>query len=284
MLIRRLYAKKGHVIVETAIFLPLFIIAVITIACIVRGVSMSETLMHSISSQGRKLAVEGYIKEQGYDLFLGKDGEEKSDNLKKAAVEWIQQEGFYFRVKNQIEKDVGSQVQDLDLTEFKNAYTQDHRDGLIKISFRYTLPIPVPRIFDSEINLQETVLLRAFIGRSDIGEKKSFSEMEETEELQTVYVFPRAGERYHGSQCRVLRKSAQRAILSAKTKKRYKPCKLCHPDSLALGSSIYIFKDSGEVYHRKSCTSIELFFIPMEKAEAESNGYTACQICGGKAK
>ncbi|WP_324823849.1 hypothetical protein [Sinanaerobacter sp. ZZT-01] len=274
--------KKGHVIVEAAIFLPIFIIALITIGYVLRGIGMTETVMHCLSNQGRKLSIEGYIKDKSYDTFLQEGESSQSENLKKAAAEWVSQETFYWRVQHQLEEEVGSKIHDLDLVEYQEDYTQGDRDALTKVSFEYHLPIPVLPVFASELNLQETLVLRSFIGKNSYGKTRSFSSMEEKESLQTVYVFPRAGERYHNKNCRVLRDGAKKVILNSKIKKKYGPCKLCHPELLSTGSFVYIFEGSGEAYHKKSCASIERFFVSMEKEEAEDKGYTPCHICGGK--
>lgn len=277
------HSKKAYVIVEAAIFLPIFIIALVTIGYVLRGIGMTETVMHCLSNQGRKLCVEGYIKNRNYDVLLKTENIPHSENLKKMTAEWVSQETLFWRVQHQLSEETGNWVQNLDLAQFKENYEQDGRNGLIKASFQYDIPIPVPTMFISRMNFQENIVVRSFIGRDSFGEARSFSDMERKQDEQTVYVFPRAGERYHNKNCRILRETAKKIILSTKGKKKYKPCKVCHPQSLPIGSMVYVFEQSGQVYHRGNCTSVDRFFVPMEKEEAERKGYTPCHICGGEA-
>lgn len=275
-------SKKAFVVVEAAIFLPIFIIALVTIGYVLRGVGTTETVMHCLVNQGKKLSVEAYVKNKNYEEFFELESGPEYQPLKRLTREWLSQGTLLLRVQRQLREETGNWIQNLDVAQFKENYEQDGRNALTMISLKYTLPIPVPSIFVSEMNFQERIVFRAFVGKNSFGQVRSFSEMELEKDAETVYVFPRAGERYHGKSCRILRQISQKTLLSLQLKKKYDPCKTCQPQTMPMGSIVYVFKDSGEVYHRGSCSSVQRFVIPMEKEEAEQKGYTPCHICGGE--
>lgn len=270
--------------VEAAIFLPIFIIALVTIAYLLRGVSTTETVMHCLVNQGRKLSVEGYAKSIKYEELFESNSKLQQETLKILKSELLSEGSFLFRVDRQLKEETRNWIEDLSLLEFKENYEQDGRTGLTMISLKYNLPIPVPAIFNAEMQFQQNIVLRAFIGRNCDGVAKSFDEMELEKKAQIVYVFPKTGERYHNKSCRFIQNTPREVLLSPAVKKKYHPCKTCQSQTMPIGSMVYIFEESGEVYHRKSCPMVERFVIPMEKEEAQRRGYTPCHICGGESR
>ena len=53
--------KKGALIVETTIFLPIFILSVLTLSCLIRAVYLQVFAVETLADEGRKASVESYV-------------------------------------------------------------------------------------------------------------------------------------------------------------------------------------------------------------------------------
>lgn len=110
------------------------------------------------------------------------------------------------------------------------------------------------------------LLYRPFVGKT-----KNVDDM--------VYIFPKSGKRFHVDGCSTLKEGEITSILTNQIRKKYQPCKICDPDKLPNGSSVYVYSDSSHVYHRQSCSTITKNYECVGRDEAISRGYTPCQIC-----
>lgn len=110
------------------------------------------------------------------------------------------------------------------------------------------------------------LLYRPFVGKT-----KNIDDM--------VYIFPKSGQRYHIDGCSTLKEGEITSVLTNDIRRRYKPCKICDPDKLPNGSSVYVYSDSTHVYHRQSCSTITKNYECVTKEDAILKGYTPCQIC-----
>ena len=119
--------------------------------------------------------------------------------------------------------------------------------------------------------------LRSFIFRPWKGESVQLVDADD----ERVYVFPKRGERYHSAGCQIMKEGSVEAILTEQLKRRYSACKTCKPSSLAYGSLVFMFSDGSRVYHRKECPCITKYYVSMPKSEAEAEGYTPCFFCRG---
>ncbi len=96
---------------------------------------------------------------------------------------------------------------------------------------------------------------------------------------ERVYVFPKHGERYHYLGCSTLRNGDIVMVLSKVLRRRYSPCRICHPDNLPNGATVCIYGESSTVYHRNSCACISKNYECVTKEDAISRGYTECRLC-----
>ena len=110
-----------------------------------------------------------------------------------------------------------------------------------------------------------------------VGESKQISIDDKT----YVYVFPKRGTRYHIRSCSTLREGEISAILNARIRRTYAPCKLCHPETLPDGAAVSLYAQASHVYHRQNCATVKKSYIYIPKSEAISAGYTPCILCGG---
>jgi hypothetical protein len=154
--------------------------------------------------------------------------------------------------------------------------------GLIGASVSYKARLGLPSIFADGLTGSETILCRSFIGASNPGERMTFDEMENDKDSHLVWVFPRAGEKYHGEKCTYIKNEPREVILTSAVRGMYSPCKLCKPGGASDGSLVYVFPSSGGVYHRGECYVVERFVISMSEDDARGKGYSKCSKCGGR--
>lgn len=255
MFIEKGKGKKGSLFVETAVVLPFFLMAIITISLLVRVVAIEENTMLCFADESHKYAKEMYLTEFTHvfheERLLNRLNAVESARLKNERVE--------YRHSILHEKDLGK----------TNAFLS------------YELEIPLPFSFKRELKLEQHLFFRGFIGADNPGEAMGFDAMETGESSSSVYVFPRAGERYHRIDCRVIDVYPVEKVLSKDLMKKYEPCKLCKAETLSPGCLVYCFDKCGKVYHKGSCVTVDRYVVEMDSEEAIEKGYTPCSFCGG---
>jgi hypothetical protein len=194
--------------------------------------------------------------------------------------------GFESDLAQRIEGESRGEIGSADVGRFLYRVPGFSRGGmaysdLIAVSVSFDTPLKLPHLFLGEAYGERTVLCRAFVGMQNAGPAKPFSEMEEDESGSTVWVFPRAGERYHSEHCTYIENQPREVLLDRNIRRFYSPCKLCGPDSKRDGTLVYCFPASGHAYHTGECTIVERYVIEISKEEAEKQGYTPCSKCGG---
>ena len=152
-------------------------------------------------------------------------------------------------------------------------------DYLIEVVSISKVEIPFPIQFVEDISLAQRVVVRGWTGTEKNHNPMDFQEMSKIYKGKTVYVFPRAGERYHDKNCRLISSYPTLKILTSSIRRHYEPCKLCEAGQLENGSTIYIYEKSGKVYHMKSCVLVDKYVIPIDLVDAENQGYTPCKKC-----
>lgn len=261
--------RKGSLFVEASIVFPMFLLAVISICTLIRVVGTEENTMRCFAEEGQKTAKELFLTQldllpEGYI----KEGEVHIDLLE-------------FRTFRRIEKEESLKVKDLQLNRYRQIFNGARDDASVFCSLSYGIEIPLPLMFQRELQFEQRLLFRGFVGADNEGEGLGFDTMETPEGLSTVYVFPRAGEKFHQIDCRIIENYPKLMVLSADLKRKYNPCKLCGAGDLPWGSRVYCFDRSGKVYHKGSCTIVDKYIIGIDRDEAIEKGYTPCFYCGG---
>lgn len=241
--------RNGYVIVDAAIFLPICLIALLTIGFFIKVVGNVETSMHVIADETRVMSAKAYSGIYPA-LFKGK-------------------------VEDRILKST-SHVNDVRLQNMR--YLSD--DGEISFNVKYHVNLNLPFDFWDGMDVKEKILARGWIGKSG-GTPFGFDAMEREEDSNTVYIFPESGKKYHKKSCTYVTANPTRVTLTSSLKRRYKSCPLCKSGNLPIGSIVYCFTKYGDSYHRGNCKAIEKYTVTMEKSQAESRGYTPCSKCGG---
>jgi hypothetical protein len=253
--------RCGSLAVEAAIFLPLFIIGVLTLGWLIRFTAVSENVYHALADETRR-----YAADMALSYMPGKY---------KGAVK--------SRIMTENKGDVASaeiSPARFHVPHVSAASGRGYTD-LIGASVSYKANLGIPHIFSSGLTGSETILCRAFVGTRNPGGHMPFSEMEDDHDSHLVWVFPRAGERYHGENCSYIKNEPHEVILNGSVRGRYAPCKLCKPDSASGGTLVYVFRRAGGVYHLGGCYIVERYVISMSEDEAKEKGYGRCSKCGG---
>lgn len=249
--------KKGSLGVEAAIFLPMLVLGILTIAYIIKINSMEEDMMSIAADESHLLAVKSYTE-------LG-----RAD----AAV-------FPYRLETLINEN-NPEGTVTDITDFRYRYSKQNLDNLISFCMHSRSDINFPINFYGSIEGISSLTCRAFVGTKKYSTVKGFNIMEEEEKSERVWVFPAAGKRYHSENCTYVRTAAVKGVLNSGIKRKYHSCRLCGAEDISEGSIICYFPYSGQAYHKSTCSAVDKYVIEIEKKEAEKRGYTPCLKCGG---
>lgn len=251
---KRVINKKGSVTVETAIFLPIFILALVSLVYYINVFSVQENVYYCTFEEMSRLA-------------------SKSSVVKYSP-------GFTKQLKSRI-KEENPVITDLEINRFRYLYWDGDMDNLISVDGSYSLELQLPTGFGHLYPFDVKVKGRGFTGLRKNGDLMSFEEMESEGLWEPVWVFPMSGEKYHTSTCTYVRANARELVLNSEIKRKYEPCSLCDADTLTQGTLVYCFLENGSVYHRNTCRQIERYAMEMNKTDAVDKGYTPCSKCGG---
>lgn len=242
--------KRGSMIVEAAIVLPIYVIAVVTLCWLVKACFLETAVFNTVCDQVHQASV-SVTKSAGISgkirSALDDSGVEGSEYRHKGIARGIPVEGF---------------------------------GGFEKLRYSYDTRIRVPVPFVKEIKLENEVLYHAWTGYSPGGPVFPFSRMESDGDGSPVIVFPRTGGRYHDKSCRYVNACPSTVTLTSSVRRKYDRCRLCTEGNEADGQTVYIFKYGGS-YHESDCSAVDRFTMTMDTGDAEKKGYTPCSICGG---
>ncbi len=240
--------KRGTVTVEAAIILPVFLIALLTIGYTIRTIGASECVMHAMADECR------LIQTYAYDVKLGA--------------------AYPLKLENRL--DETEEIDRFTVEEFDYLFG----DGYIRLDGEYAVRNRMPIRLHSDFIQEEGLFFRGFVPHDNSGEIYSFDRMQCEDDGSTVWVFPRAGERYHDENCTYIQRYPRQVLLIDDIRSKYEPCRFCRPEEYANGHVVYVFQ-WGDVYHDGSCTLVDRYVVPMSRKEADSHGYGACSRCGG---
>lgn len=258
---KTIFSNRGSLAVETAIFLPLLLIGLLTLGYIIKLVSIEERVFHSFADETHALAAKGHLALA--DIYYSRGLEERILKENKSSVSSAKVEPLMFMVP------------------YLSPKSGRSYNSLIAVSIVYEADIPILPIFKRSVTMSDTILCRSFTGKNNQGDKMPFSEMEESKESDIVWIFPRAGEKYHDKDCGYIKNNYRELLLSSSIKSSYNPCEHCKPESASYGTLVYCFPNTGEAYHLGSCFVVDRFVTPISEDSAKASNYTACSKCGG---
>lgn len=242
--------KKGSYLVEAAIIMPIFILAVLMLISAIPALSTSENTAFSVCDELRLESAKAVFVEEKATMKLRIKSRMAKDNP-KATV-------FHF-------------------TSCKYLYQKNGIDDLITVKYRFLYDgNDIQNLFVCA-GFSNTMTIRAFTGK--IHQDRPVTETKQ-EEAQ-VYIFPQWGMRYHQESCTYVTGSCQMVFLTENIQKQYQSCKLCNARSAQIGSPVFCFTKYGEAYHVAECSTIKRYYVTIGQQKAKSQGYTPCSKCGG---
>lgn len=245
--------KKGSYIAESAISLPIFIIAVIVMYSIIIMYSCIENANFIAATELRRGAAEAIV----------------TDTSSLIPV----------RISQKI-NDSSHYVSSVIPIEYGYRDNMHGLDELIYVRFRMHMKTDNPLNIASVADYDLAMVTRAYVGKIRNTGNMSADEMM-SDDTEAVYVFPSRGEKYHDENCNVLRAASKATVLTENLKREYSPCPVCHSKNAGLGSRVYYFPNDGEDYHLPGCATLQRNYIEMEKSTAIERGYGPCSKCGG---
>lgn len=253
MNLKMLINRRGNYLVEAAISLPVFIIAVMVMSSVILMYACIEDCTFIAANELRRGAAEAVLADTSIALP--------------------------YRIRKDIEEN-HSQVHSARLTDAGFRCSRWGIDELLLVEFRLKMKTNNPLGIKAEADYDLALATRAYVGR-ERDESAMTAEEFADEDADAVYIFPKRGEKYHSKGCTFLRAASTSAALSGSIRRKYKACPLCHSSRAEDGALVYYFPSDGDDYHLPGCASLQRNYIEIDKADALKRGYTACSKCGG---
>ena len=241
--------EKGSYTVEAALFLPIFIIAALTLGYFMKLIGGVECGMHACVDESRRQAAAAYA-DRGGAGFKGRLEHRILDENKYITQAKVKRLGYL------------------------------SGDSIISFDVAYTVDVSLPLDLYDGFKVTDSLKCRGWTGKS-YDDPFTFDAMERDEDAVIVYIFPMWGSRYHKKSCTYVTAHPTQVILTPSLKRKYDACGSCKPGSLSEGSVVYCFPKYGGSYHRGSCSAVKKYTITIERGQAEERGYTPCSKCGG---
>jgi hypothetical protein len=252
-LTRRIRNRNGSYIVEAAVTLPLFLIAVLVMSSVILMYSCIESSSFMAASELRMGAAEAIFADTGILIP--------------------------HRLKTNIISS-HSQVESVRTIDYGFRTSRWGQDELILLTMNMKMRTRNPAGIKAAASYDLSLVTRAYVGKIRDAEKMTDSEMAGGDS-EPVFIFPKRGERYHSKGCGFLTAASTSGALTSSLRRKYKPCPLCGSRKAGSGSLVYYFPSAGESYHLKGCSALQRNYIELDKKDAVSRGYTPCSKCGG---
>lgn len=246
---------KGFYTVEAAVFLPLVILAVLSIGYFMRVEGAWENCIYGAVDESRYAALKSY------------------DGVHQATLKSNIEERFKKDKKNPDNTEINHMM--INYSDGKNNHLTSYN---VEASMRLELPAGFERDFEFSAGIK----FRGFTGRERLGEPLGSEGLERKEPENPVWIFPYSGEKYHGGTCTYVKAAVTRRILTSEIRKRCRSCSLCNSESMKSGEIIFCFSGSDTAYHRGTCRMINRHTAVMDRTEAENRGFRPCSKCGGQ--
>ncbi len=242
----RKLGREGSYIVEAAVVIPVFVLAVMMLIGILPIIRTCEGIMYSASEELRMEMAKSSFRSNPVALPIAAELRMKKENPDASGIRIV---SYRYRIRSGRTKDVICLK--------------------VRAVFRKTCGLGLY----GDVRFLGGIKGRAFTGAY-------YHEEESGEDDETVYIFPHRGYSYHNAGCTFVRKGCRQVFLTYDLKKRYRACPNCHAKESATGSAVFIFP-YGEAYHTSECSAVEHYYRTVRKSEAVRDGYRPCGKCGG---
>ncbi len=268
-------SNKGSMMLEAAIFLPLFIVAVAMLGCLVKAIWLNVLVVEAGTDQVRQYCtVDTIVTHKLAGDIFGPPNIFILDSKVENALEREGLEKGKLHILPALLKAPSS--------DDKAGSTKYHNvsNGSFTIRLNYDVDMNFPKKFVDKLGLKKYISARKWIGLKYDGQAFSFSEMQQNGKGSIVAIFPNAGECYHDLSCRVVMSNKEAVSLNNSVRRKYSQCPLCCEGDEVNGQTVYVFK-YGSCYHEAECPSVSKYYVTMDVEDAVSRNYRVCNVCGG---
>lgn len=260
-------SRRGSMMVEMTIILPVFIVSAISLGFLIKGIMMQMMVNESLLNTGRAISMEAVATGTAvpYTPLHGtliRNGLE-DNGVDGSSATSIKPEPVLYSASGKGTTD-----------------NSEIRKGSMKVNLTCNMDMNLPGSSLSSVTLGSAMEFHQWTGLTFEGEVTPFTEMEDDGSGELVYIFPAEGECYHQRSCRVLNPHYSIVRLNENVKARYGACPLCIKNKVSADEQLAVF-DNGSCYHRLSCQAVNKRYVSMSVNDAAARGYRACSICGG---
>ncbi len=245
--------SKGFYTLEAVIFLPLVLLAILSLGYFMKVEGTWENVLYGALDESTAAARKAY---DGVSGLL----------VKQKVRERVAEEN--------------PELSGLEISRVRCLYSDAVNDKLTSYQIEAGMELKLPLGFSRDFSWKTKVKYRNFVGKR-YNSSPAGDELPQEKKEDPVWIFPHAGERYHGENCTYVKARAEKMILDSGVKKRRSACSICDSGNLKTGSIVYCFKDKDTCYHKGSCRAIKRRSIVVDRTEAKKKGYTPCTKCGG---
>ncbi len=263
--------KRGSLVVEAAIFLPIFILCMLSLSAIVKAAFLQTSVYECLSDEIKNASLTSYA--------ASSVGKGLNSDISSIAVNITGAGTFSARLSDGL-KQRGVDSSAMKVKSFASGVSKFGYTHLMCADTQYCMKLGLPAGPVNELYLKNTVYYRAWDGEDFSSDVFSFDRMKADENGDVVYVFPDSGEKYHNEGCRYVNSYAISKTASNSVFDEYAPCPLCMKGGATYGQTVYVFK-YGACYHSSECSSVTKYTIEMDHDDALKKGYCGCSICGG---
>lgn len=245
---------KGFYTLEAAIFLPVVLLAVLSLGYFMRIEGLWENCVHGAVDESV------FIASRSFDNITPL-------NTKDRIMDRISEEN--------------PELTSLEIKNLRIMYSDGRCDKLTSYRILAKTQLSLPMGFQRGFEMDFKIKYRGFAGKDTSGTPLGIAGLETSAVQTPVQIFPNTGEKYHSISCTYVKASVTSDILTSSLKRKYSPCGLCDSEDMSSGSIVFCFKGDDTAYHRGTCPSINRKTITIDKTEAEARGYSPCSKCGG---
>lgn len=245
---------KGFYTLEAAIFLPVVLLAVLSLGYFMRIEGLWENCIHGATDESALIA--------------------------SRSIDGITHLNTRSRIMDRISEE-NPELTSLEIKNMRILYSDGSNDKLTSYHIHAKTQLSLPMGFQRDFEMDFKIKYRGFSGKDTSGTPLGISGLETSAARSPVKIFPNAGEKYHTGTCTYVKASVTSEILTSSLKKKYSSCALCDSGTMSSGSIVFCFEGEDTAYHRGTCRSINRQTVTIDKTEAESRGYSPCSKCGG---
>ena len=198
-------AAEGSVITDAAVCLPLFLIALCILLSMIRQIGLEESVVRGMTESSIRTveSISALQDTEGYQLA--------------GAAAW---QLFWSDYKDREWPEAKPETAALPAVFGRTDHTEHGLciDGLADARVVFSGSLPSFGMGPDRRTAEKSISFRPFIGASQ-GNVSAYDTVR-------VYVFPKAGERYHSASCYILKEGAVETVLNGSLRRRCAGCRL----------------------------------------------------------